>query len=304
MKKFLLLKIIISQNKYWIIATILGLSVVLGICSSTIAYIDKLPTKSWENTIELQYSSYDRYAEWIFLSFNRGTLKFITENFVSLGYFSIINIIFIIRYHFKLKNIYQIKRLNHLTKPNKVKFIPLIVSTILFVFTILSFLFYDLYFINNLIYKKQEYLRLRIDKLWKNEIIDLTNWILHYIFTIGICYFIIDLSKYKISKFISLKLIFIVLSIILIIPFVINIINESLITSEGNSLNKILDLHRFILNPFDEWYLFYIGSAKEYVRNFSFENIEQIYQVLRIIYSLVALSYIIYHFVANRGKYE
>ncbi|MBW0595661.1 hypothetical protein HUN03_00103 [Mycoplasmopsis anatis] len=304
MKKFLLLKIIISQNKYWIIATILGLSVVLGICSSTIAYIDKLPTKSWEKTIELQYSSYDRYAEWIFLSFNRGTLKFITENFVSLGYFSIINIIFIIRYHFKLKNIYQIKRLNHLTKPNKVKFIPLIVSTILFVFTILSFLFYDLYFINNLIYKKQEYLRLRIDKLWKNEIIDLTNWILHYIFTIGICYFIIDLSKYKISKFISLKLIFIVLSIILIIPFVINIINESLITSEGNSLNKILDLHRFILNPFDEWYLFYIGSAKEYVRNFSFENIEQIYQVLRIIYSLVALSYIIYHFVANRGKYE
>ncbi|MBW0594899.1 hypothetical protein HUN03_00106 [Mycoplasmopsis anatis] len=305
MKKILLLKILFKQNIRWVSATIIGIVIVLGFCLSAVPFVVKLPSSSFESTIDWEYSAYDKYANVVFSHyFKKGTFNFITENLLTLGYFTIINSIFVIKYNFKLKNIYQIKRLNNLISSNKLNYIPLIVSGSLFLVTLLSFLVFDIFFINIIVAQKKDYLSLQINKLWLQEVKNLLNSILHYIFVLGICYLIIDLAKYRISKFVSLKLIFIILSIILIIPFILNTINQSLVDSNGSFLNKILDLFRFVLNPFDEWYLFYIGSAKEYMRNFSFENIEQIYQVLRIIYSLVALSYIIYNFKANRGKYE
>lgn len=310
MKKILLLKIIFKQNFYWILATALGLFIILCFCSSTIPYVLKLPSKSWESTLDWEYSSYDKYASVVFGTyFSKGTLNFITNNFITLGYFSIINSIFIIKYHFKLKNVYQIKRFNNIINYNNINYIPLIVSIVLFIITIFSLILFDVFFINVIIFQKIDYLKwyyleIRINKIWQQEFKNLLNNIFHYIFVLGICYFVIDISKYKLSKFISLKLILIILSIILIIPFILNIINESLISAKGNNLNKILDLLRFIINPFDEWYLFIIGSSKEYVKSFSFDNIDLICQILRIVYSLIGISYIIYHFKANRGKYE
>lgn len=304
-KKFIFIKLILKQNFWWILSVLIGLAIIFSFISLTIPWALK-QDKTYNIGRGPEQSRFDDFAQMIFhLYFEKGSLQFINTNFFVLGYLTFMNIIYIVKYNFRLKNVFQIKKLNSLIKAKNIKFIPLIFSLLLFIFTIGSILIYDVCYYKNVLNVQKDIFYLDLSKFWIDEFYVVLKLFLHYIFIIGLVYLFIDIFKFGVSKFITLKIVSLISLIVIVLPAILWIVNSSIRPIDSsNETNKTIHFVTLLLNPFDEWYLFYIATMKEFIESYSLENHEHIRYILRIIYSSLGFLYTIYHFVANRGKYE
>lgn len=315
-KKKILMKNLFRINFPWFIAISVLVAISLIMILSTIPWI-----VNHKNNIRwnIYNNSYGWYSIWVSSIFKNGIFSFINYSFSSNSFLTILIVVFFIISEYKVNSIYFKKHTMQLIKEKNIKYIPLISSISLCLYTFLTFIIIDLIVFailkdvrNQLINGANFTFKNFNIKFWKSEFIVIAEQTIHYIFLVGLIYSIIDLYRYKISNATWVKISLLILIFSVVIPFVLIMLWRIIFNVYPNQIPlKIIQWIVIILNPFDSSF---IGAyplfseefllASEETQKLIIANIQNVKWIIKVIYVSFAIIYIIFHFIFKKRKHE
>ncbi|MBW0594440.1 hypothetical protein MALH04_00191 [Mycoplasma anatis] len=315
-KKKILMKNLFRINFPWFIAISVLVAISLIMILSTIPWII-----NHKNNIRwnIYNNSYGRYSIWVISIFKNGVFSFSNYSFSSNSFLTILIVVFFIISEYKINSIYFKKHTMQLIKEKNIKYIPLISSISLCLYTFFTFIIVDLVVFailkdvrNQLINGANFTFENFNINFWKSEFIVIAEQAIHYIFLVGLIYSIIDLYRYKISNTTWVKISLLILIFSVVIPFVLIMLWRIIFNVYPNQIPlKIIQWIVILLNPFDSSF---IGAyplfseefllASEETQKLIIANIENIKWIIKGIYIAFAIIYVIFHFIFKNRKHE
>lgn len=315
-KKKILMKNLFRINFPWFIAISVLVAISLIMILSTIPWI-----VNHKNNIRwnIYNNSYGWYSIWVSSIFKNGIFSFINYSFSSNSFLTILIVVFFIISEYKVNSIYFKKHTMQLIKEKNIKYIPLISSISLCLYTFLTFIIIDLIVFailkdvrNQLINGANFTFKNFNINFWKSEFIVIAEQTIHYIFLVGLIYSIIDLYRYKISNATWVKISLLILIFSVVIPFVLIMLWRIIFNVYPNQIPlKIIQWIVILLNPFDSSF---IGAyplfseefllASEETQKLIIANIQNVKWIIKVIYVSFAIISIIFHFIFKKRKHE
>lgn len=315
-KKKILIKSLFRINFPWFITISILAAISLLMILSTIPWIvNHKDNITWN----IYNNSYGWYSVWVSSIFKNGIFSFSNYSFSSNSFLTILIVVFFIILEYKVNSIYFKKHAIQLTEEKNIKYIPLISSISLCLYTFLTFMIVDLVIFavlkdvrNQLINDANFAFENFNINFWKSEFIVIVEQTIHYIFLVGFIYLIIDFYRYKISNTTWVKISLLILIFSVVIPFVLIMLWRIIFNVYPNQIPlKIIQWIVIISNPFDSSFIgayplfsevFFLES--EETQKLIIANIENIKWIIKVIYVAFAIIYVIFHFIFKNRKHE
>lgn len=315
-KKKILIKSLFRINFPWFITISILVAISLLMILSTIPWIvNHRDNITWN----IYNNSYGWYSVWVSSIFKNGIFSFSNYSFSSNSFLTILIVVFFIILEYKVNSIYFKKHSMQLTEEKNIKYIPLISSISLCLYTFLTFIIVDLVIFavlkdvrNQLINDANFAFQNFNINFWKSEFIVIVEQTVHYIFLVGLIYLIIDFYRYKISNTTWVKISLLILIFSVVIPFVLIMLWRIIFNVYPNQIPlKIIQWIVIVSNPFDSSFIgayplfsevFFLES--EETQKLIIANIENIKWIIKGIYVAFAIIYVIFHFIFKNRKHE